>query len=111
MNIAVTYENGEIFQHFGRTEQFKVYEVEDGRVVSAQVLPTNGTGHEALADFLAGNQIETVICGGLGGGMQMALNLVGIEVVSGIQGNADEAVEAYLRGELESAGVNCHHHE
>ena len=111
MNIAVTYENGEIFQHFGRTEQFKVYEVEDGRVVSAQVLPTNGTGHEALADFLAGNQIETVICGGLGGGMQMALNLVGIEVVSGIQGNADEAVEAYLRGALESAGVNCHHHE
>lgn len=111
MNIAVTYENGEIFQHFGRTEQFKVYRVEDGRVVSAQVMPTNGTGHEALADFLAGNQIETVICGGLGGGMQMALSMVGIEVVSGIQGNADEAVEAYLRGALESAGVNCHHHE
>ena len=111
MKIAVTYENGEIFQHFGRTEQFKVYDVEDGRVVSAQVLSANGTGHEALADFLAGNQIETVICGGLGGGMETALAIVGIEVVSGIQGNADEAVEAYLRGELESAGVNCHHHD
>ena len=111
MKIAVNYENGEIFQHFGRTEQFKVYDVEDGQVVSAQVLSTNGTGHEALADFLAGNQIETVICGGLGGGMEAALAIVGIEVVSGVQGNADEAVEAYLRGELETAGVNCHHHD
>ena len=111
MKIAVTYENGEVFQHFGRTEQFKVYQVEDGQIRSAQVLPTGGTGHEALADFLAGNQIETVICGGLGGGMQTALSLVGIEVISGIQGDADGAVEAYLRGELESSGVNCSHHE
>ena len=111
MKIAVTYENGEVFQHFGRTEQFKVYQVEDGQIRSAQVLPTGGTGHEALADFLAGNQIETVICGGLGGGMQTALALVGIQVISGIQGDADAAVEAYLRGELESAGVNCSHHE
>lgn len=110
MKIAVNYENGEIFQHFGRTEQFKVYDVEDGRVVSAQVMSTGGTGHEALADFLAGNEIQVVICGGLGGGMQMALNMVGIAVISGVQGSADEAVEAYLRGELESAGVNCNHH-
>lgn len=111
MKIAVTYENGEVFQHFGRTEQFKVYQVEDGNILSAQVLPTNGTGHEALADFLAENQIETVICGGVGDGMQAALNIVGIEVISGIQGDADQAVEAYLWGELESAGVNCHHHD
>lgn len=111
MKIAVNYDNGEIFQHFGRTEQFKVYEVQDGKVTDERVLPTNGTGHETLADFLRDNAIDTVICGGLGGGMQMALNLVGIGVVSGIQGSADEAVQAYLRGELESAGVNCHHHE
>ena len=111
MKIAVTYENGQVFQHFGRTEQFKVYRVEDGEILSAQVLPTNGTGHEALADFLAENQSETGICGGVGDGMQAALNIVGIEVISGIQGDADQAVEAYLRGELESAGVNCHHHD
>lgn len=113
MKIAVTYENGEIFQHFGRTEAFKVYEVDEGKIVSAQVLPTNGSGHEALADFLAENQIEAVICGGVGGGMQTALAVVGIEVISGIQGDPDAAVEAYLNGELESAGVNCgcHDHE
>lgn len=113
MKIAVTYENGEVFQHFGRTEQFKVYEVEGGSVVSSRVMSTNGTGHEALADFLAGNDIATVICGGVGGGMMQALNMVGIEVCAGIQGDADAAVQAYLNGELESSGVNCScdHHE
>ena len=113
MKIAVTYENGEVFQHFGRTEQFKVYEVEGGSVVSSRVMSTDGTGHEALADFLAGNDIRTVICGGVGGGMMQALNMVGIEVCAGIQGDADAAVQAYLSGELESSGVNCScdHHE
>ncbi len=111
MKIAVTYDNGNVFQHFGKTEQFKVYEVADGKVVSGQVLPTNGTGHEALADFLKENQIEVVLCGGLGDGMQAALNLVGIAVVSGLEGNADEAVETFLNGALESAGANCQHEE
>ena len=49
MKIAVTYENGEIFQHFGRTEQFKLYDVEDNKVVSSEVVGTNGSGHGALA--------------------------------------------------------------
>ena len=48
MKIAVTFENGEIFQHFGHTEQFKIYEVEDGKVVSAFVVDTNGSGHQLL---------------------------------------------------------------
>lgn len=111
MKIAATYENGEIFQHFGRCEQFKLYDVEDGKVVSSQVMGTNGTGHEALADFLAENNVEVILCGGIGGGMQTALAVVGIEVVSGVQGDADAAVEAYLAGELESCGVNCSCHE
>lgn len=111
MKLAVTYENGNVFQHFGKTEQFKVYDIQDGQVVSSQVLPTNGTGHEALADFLRDNEIAAVLCGGLGDGMQAALNLVGIEVVSDLQGDADAAVAAYLSGTLESAGVNCHHEE
>lgn len=111
MNIAVTYENGSVFQHFGKTEQFKVYHVEDGAVTASAVVSANGAGHEALADFLKENEIAVVLCGGLGDGMQAALNMVGIEVVSGLEGDADEAVAAYLSGALESAGVNCHHDE
>ncbi len=113
MKIAATYDNGNIFQHFGKTETFKVYEVEDNKVVSSEVIGSNGTGHGALAGLLAAQGISVLICGGIGGGAQTALAEAGIEVCSGAQGNTDEAVEAYLKGELTSAGTTCdhHHHE
>ena len=112
MKIAVTYENGEVFQHFGKTETFKVYEVEEGKVISSEVISSNGEGHGALAGVLAGQGVNVLICGGLGGGAQAALAEAGIEVCSGAEGDADQAVEAYLKGELVSTGVNCdHHHE
>ena len=112
MKIAVTYDNGNVFQHFGRTEQFKVYEVEDNKVVSSEVIGSNGTGHGALAGLLAGQNVDVLICGGIGGGAQAALAEAGVELCAGAEGNTDEAVEAYLRGELVSTGANCdHHHE
>ena len=113
MKIAATYDNGNIFQHFGKTETFKVYEVEDNEVVSSEVISSNGTGHGALAGLLAEQGISVLICGGIGGGAQTALAEAGIEVCSGAQGNTEEAVEAYLKGELTSAGTTCdhHHHE
>ena len=112
MKIAVTYENGKVFQHFGKTERFKVYEVEEGKVISSEVISSNGEGHGALAGVLEGQGVNVLICGGLGGGAQAALAEAGIEVCSGAEGDADQAVEAYLKGELISTGVNCdHHHE
>ena len=112
MKIAVTYDNGNVFQHFGRTEQFKVYEVEDNKVVSSEVIGSNGSGHGALAGLLAGQEVDVLICGGIGGGAQAALAEAGVELCAGAEGNTDEAVEAYLRGELVSTGANCdHHHE
>ena len=110
MKIAATYENGNIFQHFGRTEFFKVYEVEDGKIVSSEVIGSDGIGHGALAGLLAGHDIQVLICGGLGGGALNALTNAGIEVCAGASGNADEAVEAYLRGDLVDTGANCDHH-
>ena len=110
MKIAVTYENGNIFQHFGRTETFKVYEVEDGRIVSSEVIGSDGVGHGALAGLLADRDIQVLICGGLGGGAMSALSEAGIEVCAGASGDADEAVEAYLRGDLVNTGANCDHH-
>ena len=113
MKIAVTYDNGEVFQHFGKTESFKVYEVEDNNVVSSEVIGSNGTGHGALAGLLAEQGVDVLICGGIGGGAQAALTEAGIELCAGAQGNTDQAVESYLKGELVSSGVNCdhHHHE
>ncbi len=112
MKIAVTYENGNVFQHFGKTEFFKVFEVEDGKVVSSEVIGSNGTGHGALAGLLAGQSVDVLICGGIGGGAQAALADAGVELCAGAKGNVDQAVEAYLKGELISTGANCdHHHE
>ena len=110
MKIAATYENGNIFQHFGHTEEFKVYEVEDGKIVSSEVIGSDGIGHGALAGLLAGHDIQVLICGGLGGGALNALRNASIEVCAGASGNADEAVEAYLRGDLVDTGANCDHH-
>ena len=113
MKIAVTYDNGNVFQHFGKTENFKVYEVENNQVISSEIIGSNGSGHGALAGLLAGQNIDVLICGGIGGGAQAALTDAGIELCAGAQGNTDQAVEAYLKGELVSTGVNCdhHHHE
>ena len=112
MKIAVTYDNGNIYQHFGKTEFFKVYEVEDNKVISSEVIGSNGTGHGALAGLLAEQDVDVLICGGIGGGAQAALEEAGVELCAGAQGDVDQAVEAYLKGELVSTGANCdHHHE
>ena len=111
MKIAVTYEDGNVFQHFGRTENFKVYDVDAGRVVSSEVMNSNGVGHEALAWLLKDSDIDVLICGGMGQGAQDALAEAGIEVCAGATGNTDEAVAAYLAGELVNTGVNCDHHD
>ena len=113
MKIAVTYDNGNVFQHFGRTEFFKVYEVEDNKVISSEVIGSNGVGHGALAGLLSEQSVDVMICGGIGGGAQAALAEAGVELCAGAEGDADQAVEAYLKGELVSTGANCdhHHHE
>ena len=112
MKIAVTYENGMIFQHFGHTEQFKLYEVSDGKIVSAEVVDTNGSGHGALAGLLRALGVEVLICGGIGGGAQMALAEAGIRLFGGVSGSADAAVQALLAGELlYNPNVMCSHHD
>lgn len=111
MKIAVTYENGKVFQHFGHTEQFKLYDVTDGTVTGTEVIDTNGSGHGALAGMLAMQNVDTLICGGIGGGARMALAEAGIRLYGGVTGGADEAVQALLAGTLAfNPDVRCSHH-
>ena len=113
MKIAVTYDNGEVWQHFGKTEQFKVYEAEGGQVVSSEVVATNGTGHGALAPFLAQLGADAVICGGVGSPMAAMLQQAGMQVYPGVTGSADQAVEDLLAGKLDTNASavhdGCHH--
>ena len=113
MKIAVTYDNGEVFQHFGHTAQFKLFDTENGKILSTQVVDTQGSGHGALAEFLRANGVEALICGGIGGGAQSALAEAGIKLYAGVRGSADAAVLALLAGKLNAAqGATCdHHHE
>ena len=90
MKIAVTYENGLVFQHFGHTQQFKLYTVENGKITSSEVVDTNGSGHGALAVFLKTHGVDTLICGGIGGGARTALAEAGIALYPGARGAAHE---------------------
>jgi len=113
MKIAVTYDRGNVFQHFGQTTQFKIYEVEGKNVVSQEITDTNGDGHGALAGFLTRLGVKTLICGGIGAGARNALSDAGIRLYPGVEGNADEAVNSLLSGNLKfDPDTLCdHHHE
>lgn len=111
MKIAVTYEQGRIFQHFGHTEQFKIYEINDKEIINSAVIDTAGSGHGALAGFLLSNNVDALICGGIGGGAQTALAEAGIQLFGGVSGNADQAVKNYIAGKLHyNPNVMCSHH-
>lgn len=111
MKIAVTYQNGDVFQHFGHTEEFKVYDVQNGKIVNTQIVSSNELGHSALAYLLEENKINVLICGGIGGCAISALKEYGIDLYAGISGNADKAVENYIAGKLiQVSEANCSHH-
>ena len=112
MRVATTYDNGNIFMHFGRSEQFKIYDIQDGKVLNEQVVGTGGTGHGALAGLLANGGVDTLICGGIGAGARLALEEAGIRLYPGAAGSADEAVHAFLAGTLQyQPDLVCSHHK
>ena len=112
MRVAVTYENGDIFQHFGHTEQFKIYDIRDGKILSSEIVDTNGSGHGALAGVLNALKVDALICGGIGGGAQMALAEAGIQLFGGVSGSADAAAQALAEGKLDfNPAVRCDHHD
>ncbi len=112
MKIAVTYENEQVFQHFGHTEKFKIYDIQNDDIVGMKIVDTNGQGHGALASFLKENGVDIVICGGIGGGAQNALSEVGIKWYGGVKGDCNQAVISLLVGKLEyNPDAKCDHHD
>lgn len=112
MKIAVTYENGMVFQHFGHTEKFKIYQIENNEIMNMTVVNTNGSGHGALSGFLKDEGVDVLICGGIGGGAQKALSEAGIKCFGGVKGDCNQAVINYLVGKLDyDPDVKCDHHD
>lgn len=111
MKIAVTYEDGSIFQHFGHCERFKLYETADGKITASEVIDTEGSGHGALAGFLKDHGVDALICGGIGAGARTALSDAKIDLYPGVSGQADACVEAFLNGTLSyNPDTQCNHH-
>ena len=112
MKIAVTYENGQIYQHFGHCADFKVYTIENEQIIATEIVSANGSGHGALAGLLYDHQIDALICGGIGGGARYALAEAGIAVYGGVSGDADEAAEEFAAGVLDfDPCARCSHHD
>lgn len=113
MKIAVTYEDGQVFQHFGHCGEFKIYETEKDTVISSRVYSTGESGHGALAGFLKEHGVDTLICGGIGAGARAVLDELGIRLYPGVTGAADESVDKLLAGSLDyNPDTSCsHHHE
>ena len=114
MRIAATYEkeNGQVFQHFGHTEYFKLYDAQEGQIQSSVVIDTEGSGHGALAEVLRRHHVDALICGGIGGGARQALDAAGIAVYGGVSGSADQAVQDFLAEKLNfDPNARCNHHD
>lgn len=114
MKIAITSENGQVFQHFGRTPEFAVFEIEDGKIVGESLLSSGDSGHGALAAILAESGVETLICGGIGAGAVNALSSLGISVIGGAGGDVRAVAESFACGTLKTNpnfACNHHHHE
>ncbi|MEW3581575.1 NifB/NifX family molybdenum-iron cluster-binding protein, partial [[Clostridium] symbiosum] len=118
MKIAVPYSDGQVFQHFGKSEQFKIYNTIDDEIISSEIVDTSGSGHSALADFLKEKGAGVLICGGIGVGAVTALQNAGIQILGGAEGEADKCVEEFLGGRLHFGASGCascssscgHHH-
>ena len=101
MKIAVTYLNGDVFQHFGKTENFKIYEIENNKIIKSYVISNNGITHCALINYLKELNVDTLICGGLGYGAISKLNELNIKLYAGVTGSSDKAVDDLLENKLE----------
>lgn len=111
MRLAIPYDDGQVFQHFGRSEQFKLYEVTDGTVGPSRIIENNGAGHGALVTLLVQEHVDVLICGGIGAGAQNALKEAGIRFYGGVQGEADKAAADFAAGRLAyDPAVHCEHH-
>lgn len=119
MKIAATYdkETGNIFQHFGKTQNFKIYEIEDGKILSSEIIDNGGFGHHDLVGYLKNLGVETLILGNRGQGAIDALRNGGLPEIPGVTGNADEAALSFAQGTLKGnpnavcAHKHEHHHE
>ena len=109
--VTCEKETGNIFQHFGKTQYFKIYQIEDGKILSSEVIDNGGNGHHAIPPYLKSLGVETLILGNRGQGAIEAIAVSGLKEMPGITGSADKAAELFAKGELKpNFEAKCNHH-
>lgn len=114
MRIAIPYENGVICPGFGRAPQFMIFDLGPDGVKEKVVVDVNCSGHDALAEFMAAQDVQAVLCAGIGHGALVALAREGIDVVPGVTGEPEAAIDALINGTLQPEGMGgcgCGGHE
>ena len=111
MKIAVASEGTQVTEHFGHCESFIVFDVVNEAIVKQESVPNPGHRPGFLPNFLADRGVNVIISGGMGGGAVEIFNERNVEVVVGASGEAKNAVERYLNGELKTTGSVCHEHQ
>jgi len=112
MKLALPFDQGRVNQHFGRSREFAIVEVENGVIVSKKNVSAGGLAHnhEGLAGLIKAEGVEVVITGGIGAHALKALEDSGLKVITGVDDGIDEAVIKFTRGELVQKRVECCHH-
>lgn len=110
--IAIPYEDDKVFQHFGHSEKFKIYTFVGSDLAGSEVVDTNGQGHGAIVEFLKSQDVQAVICGGIGSGAREGLEAAGMFVFGGVTGECDAVITDWFTGTLKyDPDAACSHHE
>lgn len=111
MKIAIPYNEGNVFEHFGRTKSFKVYDLQNGVIENTVFINADGSGHSELISMLKSVDVELVLCGGIGGKAIQMFNNLGIDVYTGATGNTDDVLRGFMDGSLKLNNTStCDHH-
>ena len=103
MKVAVSYKDGEIFEHFGHAECFAIYDfdLDDMNNSTKRLIDVSDRhGHQAMADLMKAEDVAAVLSGNMGGEAKALLLSYGIVPVVGYCGDADTAAELLVLGRL-----------
>ncbi len=109
MIVAIAKDGTVVSQHFGQCEGYSLFVIEEGRIVSREEIANPGHAPGVLPQLMADKNADIVIAGGMGPKAIDNFCLHGIDVILGVSGSIDDAIERFINGELQEGTNVCHH--
>ena len=107
MRVAISTDGDFVSAHFGRCPSFTVIDIENGKVTKKEVLDNPGHQPGLIPQFLHAKEVKCIVAGGMGMRASELFNNSGIQVIVGISGKIDEAIEKLQKGTLEGGKSSC----